>query len=242
MLSFIIPAHNEQDYLPDTLTALQTAADALGEPYEIIVVNDDSTDRTTAVAASFGARVVLVSLRQIAAARNAGAREAIGDHLFFLDADTQLPAQTLAAAWRSLQHETVAGGALVGMDRDLPLDARLGITFWNVMSRINRWAAGCFVFVRRDVFEAVGGFSTEYFAAEEIALSVALHRQGPFTVLSQKVRTSARKLESHSAAEHFALMFKTIFTLGRTLRSRDDLHIWYSQQREQSDSSDDPSP
>lgn len=232
MLSFILPAHNEQDYLPATLTALLDAAEALGEPYEILVVNDDSTDQTAAVAASFGVRVIDVALRQIAAVRNAGARQAVGDILFFLDADTQLPPQTLAAAWRSLQHETVAGGALVSMDRDLPLDARLGVTFWNILSRINRWAAGCFVFVRRDVFEAVGGFSTDYFAAEEIALSVALHRRGPFTILPHAVRTSARKLESHSAAEHFTLMIKTIFTLGRTLRSRDDLHIWYTNQRQ----------
>ena len=72
MISFIVPAYNEELLLPATLSALEAAAHALGEPSEIVVVDDASTDRTAAVAEEHGARVIQVNHRQIAATRNSG--------------------------------------------------------------------------------------------------------------------------------------------------------------------------
>jgi glycosyltransferase involved in cell wall biosynthesis len=66
MLSFIVPAFNEENELAQTLSALHLAAAASGEAYEIVVVDDASTDRTVELAAAAGARVVSVSHRQIA--------------------------------------------------------------------------------------------------------------------------------------------------------------------------------
>ena len=76
-ISFIIPAYNEERLLGQTLSAIDQAARALGEPVEVIVVDDASTDRTAAIAQEHWARVVSVKCRQIAATRNAGAREAM---------------------------------------------------------------------------------------------------------------------------------------------------------------------
>ncbi|MCH8211173.1 MAG: glycosyltransferase, partial [Planctomycetes bacterium] len=73
MLSFIIPAYNEEALIEATVKQLQVAATAIGRDYEIIVVNDASTDQTAQVAEAAGARVVNVKNRQIAAPRNAGA-------------------------------------------------------------------------------------------------------------------------------------------------------------------------
>ena len=83
MLSFIVPAYNEAHELPRTLAAIRAAADASKEPYEIVVVDDDSTDATAEIAWRAGAMVVSVRHRQIAAVRNAGAKAARGDILFF---------------------------------------------------------------------------------------------------------------------------------------------------------------
>src|SRR5438105_6636516 len=79
MISFIIPAHNEEALLGRTLAALHAAAGKVGDPYEIVVVNDGSTDGTGEIAVKQAARVVLVNHRQISATRNAGASAAMGD-------------------------------------------------------------------------------------------------------------------------------------------------------------------
>src|SRR3954468_10770337 len=88
MISFIVPAHNEEACLGRTLQAIRESADVVAQPYEIVVVNDASTDSTAKVARNNNARVVVVNHRQIAATRNSGARAATGDRLFFVDADT----------------------------------------------------------------------------------------------------------------------------------------------------------
>src|SRR5204863_4917548 len=98
VISLIIPAYNEEALLAGTLRALRAAADAAGVPYEIIVVDDGSTDRTAAIARAEGARVVSVTLRNIGATRNAGARAATGQLLIFVDADTMVPRDALAGA------------------------------------------------------------------------------------------------------------------------------------------------
>ena len=87
MLSFIIPAHNEERWIRRSIAAIRTAMEGLAESHEIIVVDDISTDATARLAELDGARVVRVEHRQIAATRNAGAREARGEFLFFVDAD-----------------------------------------------------------------------------------------------------------------------------------------------------------
>ena len=92
MISFVIPAHNEVELIGRTLTAIHESARATGEVYEIIVADDSSDDGTGTIAQQFGARVVAVHFRKIAATRNAGARMASGDLLFFVDADTMVTA------------------------------------------------------------------------------------------------------------------------------------------------------
>jgi glycosyltransferase involved in cell wall biosynthesis len=74
MLSFIVPAHNEETCLSRTLPVIHQSARATGQPYEILVVVDASTDATPAIARQHIARVVRVNHRQIAATRNSGAR------------------------------------------------------------------------------------------------------------------------------------------------------------------------
>src|SRR6202012_5387512 len=93
MISFIVPAHNEQACLGGTLRTIHESARAAGVAYEIVVANDASTDATAEVARENGARVVSVNHRQIAATRNSGARAAVGERLFFVDADTMINAE-----------------------------------------------------------------------------------------------------------------------------------------------------
>jgi len=195
MISFIVPAYNEERLLGATLDALRAAALAIGEPYELIVADDGSTDRTAAIAAHHGAILVSVAHRQIAATRNSGARKANGDWLIFVDADTLVSEAVVRSAVEALRSGAVGGGAAVEFDGTVPLYARLllPVLVWSF-----RWAglaAGCFLFCTRHSFAAVGGFDEAFYGAEELVMSRALKRHGRFVVLRQAVITSGRKAD-----------------------------------------------
>ena len=201
MISFIIPAHDEEELIARTLDSVSSCANDVGEAFEIIVVDDASTDRTAAVAGERGARVIGVNYRQIAATRNAGAREAKGDKLMFIDADTVVSAAVVRAAIEALSSGAVGGGCAVSFDGNIPLYATLLHPMLTWLFRIAGLACGCFVFCTRQAFEDAGGFDQKLYASEEIALSRALKRQGRFVVLRESVVTSGRKLRTYSGAE-----------------------------------------
>lgn len=230
MISFIIPAHNEEELLERTLTSLREAAVPLARAFEIIVVNDASTDATSAVATAHGATVVNVSLRQIGMVRNAGAKAANGDVFVFVDADTIVLPQTLRAALAALDEGAIGGGAVVVFDGLNGLWERTLVGVWNRISRWMRWAAGCFVFVRRDAFEAVGGFDANYFIGEEIILSAALKRRGRFIVLPQSVLTSARKTHLYGKFETLWVALRLMVLGKKAWRRREGLDMWYRRR------------
>ena len=64
MISFIVPAHNEEAWVGRCVSAIRSGVEFLGEPYEIIVVDDTSTDATASIARQHGAQVVRVEYRQ----------------------------------------------------------------------------------------------------------------------------------------------------------------------------------
>lgn len=231
-VSVIIPARNEERTLPATLAQLQASDRELAALAEILVVNDGSTDRTAEVARQGGARVIDVELHNIGAVRNAGAKEATGAVLLFLDADTLLPPETLAAALRALDDGAVGGGAWVRFDDITWLQRMLAWMFTFGWLRICGWAAGCFVFCRRDAFEAVGGFNEEYFAAEERYITQALKQRGRFVILREHVLTSGRKLRLYSTAQLIGLAVRALFVNKDQLKRREGLEILYDAPRE----------
>lgn len=234
MVSFVIPAHNEEELLPRTLRSIRAAAEASGREFEVIVADDASTDSTAAVARSHGARVVPIERRQIAAARNAGARASRGDALLFVDADTALPAPTLAEALRALDSGAAGGVSSVRFDGWIPLYARIVLGLTLVMFRVLRVGGGCFVFCRRDAFERTGGWDETVFAGEEITMCRALHRVGGwsrFVVLRRAVVTSGRKLRTYSAGEIFGTLGRLAMSGGRAVKRREGLDIWYAPRR-----------
>src|ERR1041384_6516914 len=127
MISFIVPAHNEQACLGRTLQAIHASARLIAQPYEVIVVKDASTDATAQIAHQNDARVVSVNHRQIAATRNSGARAANGEWLFFVDADTIVNSRSVASALRAMDKGAVGGGGVTWVDKNeiVPLYARL---------------------------------------------------------------------------------------------------------------------
>ena len=232
MISFIVPAYNEEALIGRTLEALNRAALNIGEPYEIVVADDASSDLTSAIAENYGARMVRVSLRQIAATRNAGALESIGDKLIFVDADTVVSTEVVQAAIDAMNNGAAGGGSAVSFDGPLPRYAELAFPVMVRLFRAAGLACGCFLFCTRRAFDAVGGFDETLFASEEITMSRALKRQGRFVVLRESVRSSGRKLRMYSGREVLRLFGGILLAGPKALRRRDGLEVWYGGRRE----------
>ena len=182
-ISVIIPAFNEERLLDGTLARVKSAMETFTQrrwESELIVCDNNSTDRTAEIARAAGATVVFEPINQIARARNSGAAAATGDWLIFVDADSQPSAELFADVAEQIQSgRCLAGGSTVRMDEEKHLLAEFFTWVWNCSSRMGRWLAGSFIFVEGAAFRKLGGFNNELFAAEELDLSKRLkHSRG----------------------------------------------------------------
>lgn len=228
MISFVIPAHNEELWIPRAISSIRAAMPAVSGPYEIIVVDDASTDATARVAREHGAHVVQVAHRQIAAARNSGARVARGGILFFVDADTLANGDAIQAGIRAIQDGAVGGGCMFIFDCPLPLWATILHPMALAMCRPLKRVGGCFLFCTRSAFESVGGFSERHYCSEELVLIEALKRLGCFVVPRPTVITSGRKLHSIPFWRVPAILFRWRFRCDK----RDALDVHYGKLSE----------
>lgn len=236
--SIVVPAFNEEKLLPATLSAIRSAAAAFADAgcaWELIVCDNNSSDRTAEVAKEQGAVVVFEPVNQIGRARNTGARVATGDWLIFIDADSLAHRELFAKVLLLVRSgEVIAGGCVVRTD--LPHAVFDGLTgLWNRLSRRLRWMAGSFVFCRREAFETVGGFDERLYASEEIDLSRKLKRLGRRRnqrveiIADQVLLTSGRKVRLYSKWEMTRLLAQSLFLPWLTMRRRQN--FWYDGRR-----------
>ena len=238
-ISVIIPAFNEERLLGATLTQVKSAMTAFtlrDWGIELIVCDNNSTDRTAEIARAAGATVVFEPVNQIARARNAGAAAATGDWLIFVDADSQPSAELFSDVAEQIQSgRYLAGGSTVRMD-EKHLLAEFFTWLWNCSSRTGRWLAGSFIFVEAAAFRNIGGFSDKLFAAEELELSQRLKRlareTGREIVILHRhpMLTSARKMRLYTIWDHLKLLVRIAFNR-RALHNRESCHLWYDGRR-----------
>jgi Glycosyltransferases involved in cell wall biogenesis len=239
-VSIVIPAFNEERLLGESLRHVRDAMAGFARldiQTELIVCDNNSTDRTAEIASGAGARVVFEPINQIGRARNCGAAAATGDWLVFVDADSHPSAELFEEVGRQiLSGKCVAGGSTVRLDGNNKAARRI-TAVWNYISQKMTWAAGSFIFCEAKAFKEIGGFNNELFASEEIDLSKKLKRY------SRKVRknmvildryplvTSDRKIHLYTVGEHFRFILRTILAGGKTLNSREACHSWYDGRR-----------
>lgn len=196
---------------------------------EIVVVDGGSSDATVARARTV-ADLVLAAPRGRATQMNAGAAATSGDVLLFLHADTML-----CAGFADAVRRAIADGAIAGRF-DVRLDGRhrfLPVVAWlmNVRSRWTGIATGDqAMFVRRDVFDALGGFAPLPLM-EDVELSVRLRRAGRLAALRSRVATSARRWEEHGVARTIVLMW-TIRLAYACGVPAERLARWYRRSRD----------
>ena len=179
-LTVIVPAFNEADYLPATLEAIQIAAERLratsSAEVETVVVDNNSTDDTGAVAGNRGAAVLHEPVQGIARARNAGARLAHGDVLVFVDADALAPPSLLEAIHEAMNDPACVGGGVDVEYQPERRSMRLYLCAWRLLARRMELVQGVTQFCRKDVFERVGGYNEHVWMGEDVDFYRSLKR------------------------------------------------------------------
>jgi peptidoglycan/xylan/chitin deacetylase (PgdA/CDA1 family)/glycosyltransferase involved in cell wall biosynthesis len=194
LVSVVIPAYNEEESLPSTLRSLQTQ-DYQG-PCEIIVVDNNSTDRTASLAREFGARVVVEPRQGISYARQRGFDEAHGELILTTDADALLPKNWISRIVREFEKhpEAVAVAGAYSFD-DGPLFLRtVAYLFYEPLFRLWDSYGGVNLAVRKEAFRQVGGFNLALNFSEDTDLGRRLEKIGKVVrTSSPRVQTSARR-------------------------------------------------
>jgi len=197
--SIIVPAFNEEKTVEKTLKALknQTFKD-----FEIIVKDGGSTDRTVELAKKYADGIVCKSDFSAADARNQGAVYAKGIFLVFVDADTELPRDTLERFARLLQNRKIVGGSCRKIPQNGDVIDRIIYEFVNISTFFSYHlhiggAHGNCMLIRKNVFKAINGFNPKIRIAEEQELVRNARRFGKFIFsLDIYVLESARRIQA----------------------------------------------
>lgn len=238
--SLVVPAYNEERYLPRLLDSVDAARAAYrGGPseVEVVVADNASTDATAALAAERGCRVARVEKRAIAAARNGGAALVSGEVLCFVDADSRLHASTFDRIDAVLTPGVVAGATGVRPERWSAGFAATWALFVPFVW-LTRMDTGV-VFCRRADFQAVGGYDERLLFGEDVDFLLRLRRLGRSRgqrlsrVSGAKTIASMRKFDEHGEWHYLTTMPKVGFgwllrrDAGRAFAER----YWYRPRR-----------
>lgn len=243
--SIIIPAYNEEKFLPRLLESIEIArANFNNGKVEVIVADNFSTDNTKEIAEKFGCRIAQIEKRCIAAVRNGGAKIANGEILCFIDADSALHPDTFEKIDKAMSDKRfIVGATGIFLERMSP-GLLLVYCLMLPMMWLLQMDTGV-VFCRREDFEAVGGYNENLLLAEDVAFLVALKKRGrekgqKFTRLSAvKALGSTRKFDEHGDWHYFTLLgeiSKHMLRLGYNLLSKQDdmpeiTKYWYKPNR-----------
>ncbi len=192
-ISIIVPTLNEEKTLPETLQNIAGSA-----PHcEVIVVDGGSTDRTREAAQAFSGLPViwLETAKGRGTQMNAGAARAAGEVLLFLHADTHLPPQAEALIEAALCDPRILGGYFrIAFVPRAPL-ADFYTWCYNLRSHFRLFYGDAALFVRREVFEHLGGYQAALLM-EDVELILRLRRAGKLAYVKAVVRSSSRRFPS----------------------------------------------
>ena len=204
-----------------------------GMDTEIIVADNGSTDNTAGIAREMGAKVVYEPHRQIAAARNRGARETMGEILVFSDADNIFEASLLLSIYNRMKTGLyVGGGVKVKMEKGSAL-GRVVQAVFNTVSLLIGYSGGV-LYTDRNRFFKLGGFNESFYTNEDGLLIREMAREKKrtglrySTVRDSYVITSNRKFRSMKFMDLLRQSFE-LATGRRDPKLRDDCSIWYDR-------------
>jgi glycosyltransferase involved in cell wall biosynthesis len=240
LLSIAIPAFNEEQLLPQTIARTKEACDAcptFAGRYEMIVCDNNSSDRTAAVAQAMGCRVVHEPVNQISRARNRAAAAASGEWLLFIDADSWPPiGLMLEAAELVCRSDYVGCGSTIRIV-DGPWWFKRAWESKNWSMRWLKWCPVGFILCRRTAFDAVGGFPLDRYIFEEAEFvrrlkHVGAARAQKFTVLHRHPYcASGRKGTKYGFGSWLKTALRLWVSYRRAIRDPAFAEKWYDARR-----------
>jgi glycosyltransferase involved in cell wall biosynthesis len=233
--SILIPARNEEEYLPGCLDSIAAASQPFPGDVETIVCVNRCTDRTEEIARAKGAKVVHSEARNLARIRNTAAREAKGEIIVTIDADSRMSRNMLRDIDRLLRSGRYIGGGVMMY----PERWSLGIVATGVMllplAIRHRVSGGLFWCLRED-FDAIGGFDEKWVSVEDLDFAKRLKAYGKTrgkrfgTIYRSHIITSCRKFDTFG--DWFLLrdpaFVRRIFS-GKSQADADRLYYDYKQ-------------
>jgi glycosyltransferase involved in cell wall biosynthesis len=235
VFSIVVPAFDEEKYLPKCIAAIRRAESVLGEAVEIVVGDNMSTDRTREVARELGAVVVEVPEKCISTVRNRATAISTGKYLVYIDADDCMSENALVEIKRVLDSGKYAGGGCVNLKSDR---WSLGIFLTGFLLILPVPFSGVSLFLfytTRETFDAIGGWNEQLKASEDWDFGYRLKRHGKkigqkyYHLWRASITKSARKFDE----------FGDWFVFTRPLQMWRAIHndekatyeIWYKPRR-----------
>ncbi len=199
-ISVVIPAFNEEKYLPAALESLKAQSFT---PFEIIVADNNSTDKTSEIAKSYGARVVPVRQQGNVYAMKGGLDAARGDVIAGVDADTVVAPDWLEVIQKTFSDSHIVGATgSIGIAEKSPF-TRLNNFLYMIFLQINFWVGiphlvGFNFAVRRETYHKIGGMNTSYEMSSDVELGLRLKKYGKIVLVKKmKVAPSMRRWEKN---------------------------------------------
>jgi glycosyltransferase involved in cell wall biosynthesis len=219
-ISVIIPTLNEEKYIEKTLLALR--AQTIKLPYEIIVSDGRSKDRTFEIAKKYANKIVTCNKKGISVGRNLGAKYADGEILVFIDADTIALPNTLEEVYKEVKKRNVALVSCPVAPSSYSPSFYFIYWFYNQFSKNSikigkPQIAGMFMATKRNIFNMVGGFDERLKISEDYDFSEKVSKLGEVKIVdSTFVLTSPRRIEkwgrAKGAVRYLGLYFAYLLT------------------------------
>lgn len=196
-LSIVIPALNEEKYIPRLLTSIK---DQEYHDYEIIVSDANSEDNTVKIAKDYNCKVVISKKRHPSHQRNQGAKIAKGDIILFLDSDTRLPKMFLKNIINEFENRQLLGGGFYIKIKKKKLKYKIlsktlnGI--FKISQRIVPSNIGIAIIVQKQIHNTINGFDENIYIGEDYDYSKKVFKKGKYRMLkSSYIEYSPRRLE-----------------------------------------------
>ena len=206
ILSIIIPAFNEDKYLPKLLDSIKKQS---FKDYEIIVADFNSSDRTREIAGKHGCKIVKGGLP--AAGRNNGAKKARGDLLLFIDADCMIKPAFLRHAIKEIRQRNLDAAGCYAIPLSDGLLDNLGFSifnFWALATQFFYANVAFAIFCKKDLHQKIKGFNEKVTLLEDMDYANRAGKCGKFRILSSaRIYTSVRRFEEEGRLKLLIKLF-----------------------------------